>query len=86
MTATVTAEADVVSVSLDDRIAAVCGHLNACYAELVELLERGHRHRGVGRAGDSFGRALDRLAHRPVGGALPHACGVGGCLRRPTRG
>ncbi len=38
MTATITAEPDVVSVSLDERIALACGHLNACYADLVELL------------------------------------------------
>ena len=38
MTATITAEPDVVSVSLDERLAAACGHLNACYAQLVELL------------------------------------------------
>jgi Domain of unknown function (DUF222) len=38
MTATMTAEPDVVSAPLDDRIATACGHLNACYADLVDLL------------------------------------------------
>jgi hypothetical protein len=42
MSATFTAEPDVVpdvvSVPLDERLAAACGQLNACYAQLVELL------------------------------------------------
>jgi hypothetical protein len=33
-----TAESTDERVSLDDRIAAACGHLNACYAALVELI------------------------------------------------
>ena len=42
MTATITAttptEPEGSSMSLDDRVAAACGHLNACYAQLVALL------------------------------------------------
>ena len=38
MTATITTEPDAPSVSLDERVAAACGQLNACYANLVEVL------------------------------------------------
>jgi hypothetical protein len=38
MTATLTTEPDAASAPLDERIAAACGQLNACYAHLVELL------------------------------------------------
>jgi hypothetical protein len=38
MTATLTTEPDAASAPLDERIAAACGQLNACYAQLVGLL------------------------------------------------